>query len=492
MSERSSVLAIVATGVLLGVLFYALIVDADGLGINLVLVQMVFVVAVTVLARRTGHAFRRVAWVAAAFSLMFAATFALYASPLGHAVAGVGFLVSQAVFVLYVIGHHADFHHPLQFLYSAFLVIPIRAMTRVSIFCHVLPQGSRLPSSASPIFIGLGILIPLLIVFEALFASADPLFEQYISGMFDVISLPSWISHMFGTAFWSVAFVAVLGLSFWRRVAFKPHMRPDQSGHTESVVVLGGVIILFATFLIVQASYLFGGEAAFQATDYTFSEYARRGFDELVAVATIVILLFLSLRFFHGDRATHVLRALHGVLFGETLLVLISAIVRMNLYVDAYGYTTARLFTYWFLAVVAALLALAFIHLIRDIAQPRFVRQGLVLVGVFALTFVLSAPDAMSFRLNTDRILTQGSVNQIDVYNASAEAYDMLVRLEQDGVAIEDGDVNASPFDLPFGSYYHRGNWRTWNWAKSRIDPAQPFPWLGCVTEACLKIQSDQ
>lgn len=486
-SERSFVSAIVATGVLLGVLFYALVADAGGLGINLVLVQMAFVAAVTVLAKRTGHAFRKVAWVAAAFSLLFAATFALYASSLGHAVAGVGFVVSQAVFVLYVIGHHADFHHPLQFLYSAFLMTPVHAVTRVSVFRHVLPPGSRPPANTRSIFIGLGILIPLLVAFEALFASADPLFEQYVSDMFDAISLPSGIGHLVGTAFWSVAFVAVLALAFWKRAEFKPHLRPDPKGHTESMVVLGGVIILFATFLFVQASYLFGGEAAFQATDYTFSEYARRGFNELVAVATIVLLLFLSLRFFHGDRATNVLRALHGVLFVETLLVLLSAVVRMNLYVDAYGYTAARLFTYWFLAAVAALLVLAFVHLVRDVAQPKFVRQGLVLVGVFALTFVLSAPDALSFRLNADRILARGSVNQLDVYYASAEAYDTLVDLERRGVTIEGGDVNTSTTDLLFGSYYQRGDWRTWNWAKSRIDPAQPFPWFGCVTDACAQ-----
>lgn len=483
---RNVVSAVISAGVALGALFYFLVIDADGFGINLLLVQSALVAAVFLLSKRTGHAVPRAGWVAAAFSLAFAACFAVFASPLGLAVAAFGFLVSEAVFGLYIFGHHADFHHPVQFVYSTFLMAPLRALSRLSIF-REFPLPSRAPAGTRAVLVGLCVLVPVLLVFGSLFASADPLFEQYVSAFLQTDSIPDALTHVVGIAFWSVAFIAVLALAFWKRAEFGPHPRPAEQGHTESSVVLGGVILLFAAFLLVQASYLFGGEAAFETTAYTFSEYARRGFNELVAVATIVLLLFLSLRFFHGDRATRTLRALHGVLFAETLLVLLSALIRMNLYVEAYGYTAARLFTYWFLAAVAALLVLAFVHLVRDVEQARFIRQGLVLVGAFALTFVLSAPDGLSFRLNADRILARGSVNQLDVLYASAEAYDALVELERQGVTLEVTDVDSSTLDRLEIFYYPNADWRRWNWSKSRVDPAQPFPWFGCVTDACVQ-----
>ncbi len=483
-SEESFASAVLATGLALGILFYFLVIDADGFGINLALVQAAFVAAAWGLSARTGHAVPRAGWVAAGFSLAFAAAFAAYASPLGLAVAAVGFLVSEAVFGLYITGHHADFHHPLQFAYSAFVMTPFHALARVSILRH-LPLPSRAPAKTRSVLLGMCILVPVLFVFVSLFSSADPLFERQVDGLFGSLSVANGLTHVVGVAFWSVAFAAVLGLAFWKRATFEAHLRPEPRGHTESTVVLAGVIALFAAFLVFQASYLFGGEAAFQDTAYTFSEYARRGFHELVAVATIVLVLFLSLRYFHGDRASNLLRALHGILFAETLLVLVSAVVRMNLYVEAYGYTTARLFTYWFLAAVAALLVLAFVHLMRGLAQARFIRQGLLLVGVFALTFVLSAPDGLSFRLNADRILARGSVNQLDVLYASAEAYDTLVELERQGVTLERTDVDSSTTDRLLVFYYPQGDWRRWNWSKSRLDPVQPFPWFGCVTAEC-------
>lgn len=483
--EHRFAAVIVGTAVAMGALFYALVWSADGLGINLVLAQAAFVTATFVLSRRTGHEMSREAWVPAAASLAFASAFALFASPFALAVAMLGFLVSQAVFLLYVIGHHADFHHPLTFVHTAFFLTPIHVVSRIGILRQV-PLPRALPSNARAILFGFLALLPILLVFGMLFASADPLFGRYFGDLLDIDSLPNGVRHLIGVAFWSCVSAAVFGLAFWKRETFAPHLRPDARWHTESTVVLCGVIALFAVFLVVQATYLFGGEAAFNATGYTFSEYARRGFNELVAVATIVLLLFLSLRFFHGDRASATLRALHAVLFGETLLVLLSAVIRMNLYVDAYGYTPARLFTYWFLAAVASLLVLSFVHLLRQEEQPRLMRHGLVVLAAFALGFVYSSPDALSFRLNADRIVAAGFVDAGDVYASSADAYPTMKYLEAQGVTFANGDETSSEKMRRFSSSFAEGgDWRTWSWTKARVDQTKPFPWLGCLTPKC-------
>ena len=484
--EDGSVPMVVGAGVALGALFYGLIWSVPGFGINVFLMQVAFVATTAWLTRRAGRTLPREAWVAAAFSLAFAGTFAIWTSDLALGVAFVCLMVSEAAFILYAIGHHFEFHHPALFAHAAFVMTPIHALGRLGIFRH-LPLPSRAPAQTRSIVVGLLALVPVLLVFGTLFASADPLFGDYVRNVLNFSSVPDWTRYAVGTLFWSVAFASLLGLAFWKRETFASHVRPSPQWHVESNVVLCGVIGLFALFIAVQATYLFGGEAAFLATDYTFSEYARRGFNELVTVATIVLFLFLSLRYLHGDRASNILRVLYGILFGETLLVLLSAIIRMNLYVDAYGYTASRLFAYAFLTAVATLIVVAFVHVLRNEPQPRFIRQGLVVTGIFALAFVVSAPDARSMSLNENRFRQNGGISLLDIIYASEEAYPVMRDMEARGIVaydlepsqeLTDTEVNAE-FPIP------RPDWRQWNFSKSRIDPSKPYPWLGCLTPEC-------
>ena len=70
---------------------------------------------------------------------------------------------------------------------------------------------------------------------------------------------------------------------------------PQFLGFTEAAVVLGAVVALFAAFVVIQFQYFFGGQTNIGMQGYTYSEYARRGFGELVAVAFCSLLLFLGL-----------------------------------------------------------------------------------------------------------------------------------------------------------------------------------------------------
>ncbi len=74
----------------------------------------------------------------------------------------------------------------------------------------------------------------------------------------------------------------------------KPRV-PPFLGYTEAMIVLGSVTILFLAFVVIQFQYFFGGQSNISIEGYTFSEYARRGFGELVAVAFFSLLLLLGL-----------------------------------------------------------------------------------------------------------------------------------------------------------------------------------------------------
>ncbi|NIL99141.1 MAG: DUF4173 domain-containing protein, partial [Planctomycetales bacterium] len=116
-------------------------------------------------------------------------------------------------------------------------------------------------------------------------------------------------------------------------------------GFTESAIVLGAVDLLFAAFVAIQFHYLFGGAANINAAGYTYSEYARRGFGELVATAFLTLGMIMVLGNWsrrEGRRMRRWFNALSGILVGLVSVMLVSAFQRLLLYERAFGFTRLR------------------------------------------------------------------------------------------------------------------------------------------------------
>jgi len=111
-----------------------------------------------------------------------------------------------------------------------------------------------------------------------------------------------------------------------------------------AVVVLLVLDAVFGLFVVLQAAYLFGGLDTLALSGMTYSEYARRGFFELVIVAVLsgAVVLALDATVVERSRTFRVAAAGLAVLTG---VVLLSATVRLGLYQQAYGWTELRFFT---------------------------------------------------------------------------------------------------------------------------------------------------
>ena len=125
------------------------------------------------------------------------------------------------------------------------------------------------------------------------------------------------------------------------------------------VMPLTALNLLFAVFVAVQITVLFGGnERVLTTAGLTYAEYARSGFFELATVSVFVLAIVaaacggLSLE---RGRDRRLLAALLGPLCALTLVILASALHRLDLYVDAYGLSRLRavvIATCWWLAAV--------------------------------------------------------------------------------------------------------------------------------------------
>lgn len=242
-----------------------------------------------------------------------------------------------------------------------------------------------------PVLRGLAIAIPIALVFIALFASADAAFADLVDGLFgfeldadEAISRGVLAVVLGWLVAGGLAFAAVRG----RAVEADAETAPRIAGTTEVVTVLLCLNLVFAVFVALQGAYLFGGLDTLAATGLTYAEYARRGFFELVAVATLAGAVIVGAEQLARARTRVLLAAAIGLAL-QAGVVLASAALRLRLYQEAYGWTELRLYVLTTIAVLAiglvALVALVATNRVRWIAHVMIVTG---LVAGFALNLI--------------------------------------------------------------------------------------------------------
>lgn len=360
-----------------------------------------------------------------------------------------------------------------------------------------LVARARLPArwaSERTVAVGRGVLlaIPPVLVFGALFASADPAFERAVGALIpDIELLPA---HLALVGFFGWVGAGLLsGLFPGRRNNPLDAYEPPKLG-MEILTALGLVAALFAAFVAIQFSYFFGGASAIEGVSgLTVAEYARRGFFELVAVAGLVTVLLLAASASIDDAGHRTFRLLAGLLVGLVMVVIVSAGLRLRLYVEAFGLTDARYYAAAIMAWIAVTLILFAVTILRD--RPRRFAAGALVAGILAvaaLTFL--NPDAAVARTNIDRAVDAETAVDTD-YLASLSADAVPVILP----AVFDGSVAMAPEDRcamartlirrwgPDMVTEESHDWRRWNAAvaEARGEIEAALPRLQALADVC-------
>ena len=271
---------------------------------------------------------------------------------------------------------------------------------------------------SGPVLRGLALATPLVLAFVVLFASADLIFGRWLETALsidvDLAGLPGRVLFV-GVASWSVAGVLWLGATI--TPPLEPRSlgaaaasadvvargRPGSLGAVEAVVVLVTVDVLFAVFVVLQVAYLFGGADTRAAAGLTFSDYARRGFFELLVASALAGSTVAGLEATVRERPrAYVVAAL--ALVGLTLFVLVSAVARMRLYQEAYGWTELRFYALAGIGFVGLGLVASAVLLVRG----RSDRLPHALIGAFLVVLLgvnVVGPRGFVADRNIDRAL---------------------------------------------------------------------------------------
>ncbi|HTE57907.1 MAG TPA: DUF4173 domain-containing protein [Verrucomicrobiae bacterium] len=277
--------------------------------------------------------------------------------------------------------------------------------------------ASKPKSAAAPIIRGLLLSVPILALFMILLSSADLVFKQYIGSLFNpsvsAETIFRWGLIGFVTSLFAGAYALIFMPTDKPQIP-TPAKKSPGLGAMESSIILGSVSTLFLVFVVVQLAYLFGGSDHIASTGYTYAEYARKGFFELIAVAAISFALILTIK-----RATALrtksqnltFKWLSSVLAAEVTVIMLSAHMRLGLYEETYGFTTLRLLSHLFVVWLAAAFGLLVFHIIRSNSNNHFAFQLFISILCFFALINIVNPDAFIARQNINRFNDTGKLD---------------------------------------------------------------------------------
>jgi hypothetical protein len=278
---------------------------------------------------------------------------------------------------------------------------------------------------------GIVITIPIVLILGTLLASADPIFQKYIS------FLTVWnFTEEDITRLIIFAIVAAVTTAFFSYALFgnaepvaKSAIQNRPFGHIETSILLGSVNALFLAFIVVQLAYLFGGEANIIAQGHTYANYARRGFFELVAVATLSYLILVV-----AERAIEKNTEHHSKMFSivssamilQVGVIMISAFYRMWLYEEAFGFTTLRVYVHAFIALLGVVFACLLYKINVEDGDNTFALRTFLAVVVFVAGMNFFNPDAFIAQKNLQRFEATGKLDTEYLATLSADATPVL------------------------------------------------------------------
>jgi hypothetical protein len=209
--------------------------------------------------------------------------------------------------------------------------------------------------------IGVGISVPFLVVVLNLLVSADAEFERLLNHLPNLLSFnPEYVFRLGVVLIYAFGFFGFLQVLSKRPAATENKKSVLESVMLDGVIALTVLVLLdlvYILFVGVQFKYFFSGTLE---AGYTYAEYARRGFFELVfvtlinlSVTTLVITFTKSV---HGLMKKALSLALTLLMLSSGVL-LVSAFIRMSLYEQAYGFTFTRMLVHFFMVFLMVILA---------------------------------------------------------------------------------------------------------------------------------------
>ncbi|WP_054312120.1 DUF4173 domain-containing protein [Mesorhizobium sp. 1M-11] len=359
-------------------------------------------------------------------------------------------------------------------------------------------------------------------VFLALFGAANPIIDRWLALLdvwllLDLISigrivfwlvvaalvwallrprlprLPRWLRRKAPAVMYPEAGKPAPALQGTEAGNAAPGGKAEDAGTLRDVIFSEGAILralvvfnaMFAVQTVLDASYLWGGVALPEGL--TYAGYAHRGAYPLIVTALLAAgFVLVTLRPGSALSANRLVRVLVYVWIAQNVVLVISSILRLDLYVGIYSLTYWRVAAFIWMGLVGAGLVLIMARIALGRSNEWLLGANLATLGavLYACCFINFATIIANYNVMHNREITgQGySLDQDYLRSlgpAAIPAMDVFLErtpgLETAGRMVMEREIEKRDF------LARQQNWRAWgfrNWRLARYLDAHPVPVL--------------
>ena len=307
------------------------------------------------------------------------------------------------------------------------------------------------------VLMGVILAVGMLFIVFPLLISSDLMFRRLFSGLFERLSF-TWfvpnITTLVGVTLTAFAGFAIIYAFFYAvcHIDFNRHRNTLKENYhpvtgISFTAVIGAIYLLYS---VVQFVYLFLG-AGELPDGITYSIYARQGFWQLTAVATMNILLVIVCT--HLFKENKLLKWMLTLISGCTFIMIASAAYRMYLYVAVYHLTFLRLLVLCFLLILALIMSVVIVSIYKK-GFP-LVRYIVLITVTGYLLFSFAQPDYWIAKYNVSHmeVIEEQDLNYM-LFGLSQDAAPVVAEINQQDTYAGHNEVLAHQFKGKMYSYF--------------------------------------
>lgn len=217
--------------------------------------------------------------------------------------------------------------------------------------------------------IGIVIGIILLCIAVARLKNADENFGNLLDRIAEIFAFEisfKFVAQCFLSIFFAMYFYGLLG-GCYRETREHVELRSNRIKDAIAtfrkvpgitwVVLIGLFTVFYLVFFGLQGSYLFNAFSMTLPTQYTYSEYARKGFGDMCGVMVVnLIVTWLTTRtslYGENEGIKKAVKIATACLTVESIFFAVIAALKLLMYIDAYGFTPLRLQSVWLVVILA-------------------------------------------------------------------------------------------------------------------------------------------
>lgn len=313
-------------------------------------------------------------------------------------------------------------------------------------------------------FIGLLIAVPLLILLTVLLASADGVFRETFIALIEMLSLDTLFKNILGLIVMLIAGY-MLPYSFTKYISGNNiSIKEGNIAENEpiiAIIVTGSISLVYSLFSAIQIIYLFMGKGQLPA-GYSYAEYAREGFFQLLLVCILnVIIVLICLEFFREHKVLKIVLSIMSVC---TFVMIASSAFRMGMYIREFGLTFMRILVLWTLCVITFIM-IGFLYKIFNMRFHIF-KYSVIVVTICFTILSLSHVDYFIAKYDLNKYEEMKSHYFIDDYSEYVD-FDYLMELSTDAApAIMEHKEEIYPYMQENGLDISEVNWSYKNYAE--------------------------